>query len=112
MTHFSRIALSLGVALLMGATAHAGPRLDQILDNKILRVGTPGDYRPFAIKTDNGYEGHDIDVVEAMAKELGVEIKYVETSWPNLMADVQADKFDIAVGGITRNVTRLSQIQM
>ena len=112
MRHFSRIFLSFGVALLMGTTAQAGPRLDRILDEKVLRVGTPGDYRPFAIKTDNGYEGHDIDVIEAMAKELGVEITYVETSWPDLMADVQADKFDVAVGGITRNVTRLSKIEM
>ena len=112
MRHFSRIFLSFGVALLMGTTAHAGPRLDRILDEKVLRVGTPGDYRPFAIKTDHGYEGHDIDVIEAMAKELGVEITYVKTSWPDLMADVQADKFDVAVGGITRNVTRLSKIEM
>lgn len=112
MTHIFRIFLGLGMALLMGATAHAGPRLDRILDSKVLRVGTPGDYRPFAIKTDGGYEGHDIDVIEAMAKELGVNVEYVETSWPNLMADVQADKFDVAVGGITRNVTRLSQVEM
>lgn len=112
MKHLSRIVLSAGIALLMGTTAHAGPRLDRILDEKVLRVGTPGDYRPFAIKKDDGYEGHDIDVIEAMAKELGVEITYVETSWPNLMADVQADKFDVAVGGITRNVTRMSQVDM
>ncbi|AVS74702.1 transporter substrate-binding domain-containing protein [Paracidovorax cattleyae] len=93
--------------------AHAGPRLDRIMDTKVLRVGTPGDYRPFAIKADGGgYAGHDIDVVETMAKELGVKIDYVPTTWPNLMKDIQADKFDVAVGGITRNVTRIRQIEM
>ncbi|AVS81604.1 cyclohexadienyl dehydratase [Paracidovorax avenae] len=92
--------------------AHAGPRLDRIMDTKVLRVGTPGDYRPFAIKADGGYAGHDIDVVEAMAKELGVKVEYVPTSWPNLMKDIQADRFDVAVGGITRNVTRVRQIEM
>lgn len=113
MKQFSRFFLSLGMALLLGSAAHAGPRLDRIMESEVLRVGTPGDYRPFAIKTESGdYEGHDIDVIEAMAQELGVEIEYVPTSWPNLMPDLLADKFDVAVGGITRNVTRVSKAQM
>lgn len=113
MKQLFRIFMSLGLALMLGTTAHAGPRLDRILDSKVLRVGTPGDYRPFAIKSDDGrFEGHDIDVVEAMAHELGVEIDYVQTSWPELMNDLQADKFDIAVGGITRNIARISKIKM
>lgn len=92
--------------------AHAGPRLDKIMEAKVIRVGTPGDYRPFAIKTDSGFSGHDIDVIEAMAKELGVKVEYVQTSWPNLMKDIQSDKFDVAVGGITRNVTRIRSVVM
>lgn len=104
-------------ALLMGLAAaalpaQAGPRLDKVMESKTLRVGTPGDYRPFAIKTEAGYSGHDIDLIEAMAKELGVKVEYVATSWPNLMKDLQSDKFDIAVGGITRNVARLRQVDM
>ena len=39
------------------------------METKVIRVGTPGDYRPFAIKTDGGYSGHDIDVIETMAKD-------------------------------------------
>lgn len=101
-------------ALIGGITfsAQAGPRLDKIQESKTLRVGTPGDYRPFAIKTDQGYEGHDIDVIEAMAAELGLNIEYVPTTWPNLMSDLHADKFDIAIGGITRNPTRIGQAEM
>ncbi len=92
--------------------AHAGPRLDKIMESKVIRVGTPGDYRPFAIKSDAGYAGHDIDVIELMAKEMGVKVEYVPTSWPNLMKDIQAGKFDVAVGGITRNVGRIRYIEM
>ncbi len=91
---------------------HAGPRLDRIMDTKVLRVGTPGDYRPFAIQAGGSYSGHDIDVVELMAKEMGVKIEYVPTTWPNLMKDIQADRFDVAVGGITRNVARIRQTEM
>lgn len=113
MKYFFRFFLGLAMAMTLGATAQAGPRLDRIMESKVIRVGTPGDYRPFAIKTDKGdYEGHDIDVVQAMAKALGVQVEYVQTSWPNLMKDLQADKFDVAVGGITRNVARISQVNM
>lgn len=102
-----------GLSLLMSVSAQAGPRLDHIMQNHVLRVGTPGDYQPFAIRTADGqYKGHDIDMIEAMAKELGAKVEYVQTSWPNLMKDLQADKFDVAVGGITRTAARIGQIAM
>lgn len=100
------------IGIFSTTVAQAGPRLDAIMESKTLRVGTPGDYRPFSIKTEQGYSGHDIDVVEAMAKEMGVTIQYVPTSWPNLMGDLQANKFDVAVGGITRNVNRIAKAEM
>src|SRR5690625_4564465 len=100
-------------ALGIATAAHSGPRLDKIMDNKVIRVGTPGDYRPFSIKNNNGtYEGHDIDVITAMAKELNVDIQYIDTSWPTLLDDLKSNKFDVAVGGITRTSARIGQIDM
>ena len=112
MRYLKHLVSALAFALAAAAPAWAGERLNQILDTKVLRVGTPGDYRPFAIKTDAGYQGHDIDTIEAMAKELGVKIEYVPTTWPNLLKDLQANRFDVAVGGITRNVPRLRYAAM
>ena len=110
-------ALALAVAAVVTSlsfiqAAQAGPRLDKIMETKVIRVGTPGDYRPFAIKTDTGFSGHDIDLIETMAKELGVKVEYVQTSWPNLMKDLQSNQFDVAVGGITRNVNRIRMVEM
>lgn len=102
MKHVFRFFIGLAAALTLVATAQAGPRLDRIMESQVIRVGTPGDYRPFASKTDQGgYEGHDIDVIQAMAKVLGVKVKYVQTSWSNLLTDLSADKFDVVVGGST-----------
>ncbi|NDP64344.1 transporter substrate-binding domain-containing protein [Polaromonas sp.] len=105
-------AAAAAASLSLTQFAYAGPRLDKIMASKVIRVGTPGDYRPFAIKSDAGFAGHDIDVIELMAKEMGVKVEYVQTSWPNLMKDIQADKFDVAVGGITRNIGRIRYIEM
>ena len=106
--------LILAIAAFAGIAtpAAAGPRLDRINESKVLRVGTPGDYRPFAIKSNDGYSGHDIDLIEQIAKELGARIEYVPTAWKTLLPDLQADKFDIAVGGITRNVARIGVADM
>ena len=109
---FALAVAAVAVSLSFTQAAQAGPRLDKIMESKVIRVGTPGDYRPFAIKTDTGFAGHDIDVIEAMAKELGVKVEYVQTSWPNLMKDLQSNQFDVAVGGITRNVGRIRLVDM
>lgn len=113
MAHFTTkatLALSLAAALLLGGftpKAEAGPRLDRVMETKTLRVGTPGDYRPFSMQADGKHEGHDIELIEKLAKELGVNIEYVNSSWPTLAKDLTDDKFDIAVGGITRTKARM-----
>ena len=52
---FLAVAAAVLATLSFTQAAVAGPRLDKIMETKVIRVGTPGDYRPFAIKTDGGY---------------------------------------------------------
>ncbi len=100
------LACAAALASLASSPACAGERLDAIMKNNTLRVGTPGDYRPFAMKEAAGFAGHDIDVVNAMAKVYGWKVEFVQTSWKEMAADLKADKFDVAVGGITRSPAR------
>jgi cyclohexadienyl dehydratase len=83
------------------ASAPAPSRLDEIIARGKLRVGTTGDYRPFTYfdKQTGKFEGYDIDMAVALAKAMGVEAEFVQTSWPDLSKDFSADKFDIAMGG-------------
>lgn len=94
------------LASLGSVPAAAGERLDNIVKNNTLRVGTPGDYRPFAMKEDSGYAGHDIDVVKAMAEVYGWKVEFVPTTWKQMAADLKDNRFDVAVGGITRSPAR------
>ncbi|WP_234293355.1 transporter substrate-binding domain-containing protein [Fictibacillus sp. FJAT-27399] len=89
-------------------------RLDRIIRKGVIRVGTTGDYKPFTFynKETNKFEGYDIEAAELMAKDLGVKVKFVKTSWPTLMNDLLDDKFDIAVGGISRNTERQKTAQL
>ncbi|MBP6562446.1 MAG: transporter substrate-binding domain-containing protein [Neisseriaceae bacterium] len=105
----SLLSLSLVTLLLtsLSIPASAGQRLDHILASKTLRVGTPGDYRPFAMLQDGQYSGFDVDLIQQMAAEMGVTVEFVATTWPKLMADFDSNRFDVALGGISRNVNRV-----
>ena len=105
----SLITLSLMAAMTVAATtgAVADDRLDDIMESNTLRVGTPGDYRPFAMKEGDRFVGHDIELIEKMAAVYGWKVQIVQTTWSNLQKDLEKDKFDIAVGGITRSPARV-----
>jgi len=101
-------ATTLLLSLLLAATAGAataGParQLAGITASGELRVGTPADYKPYTYRLghSDAYLGLDIDLAAGLAKRLGVKLTMVPTSWPTLLADWNADKFDIAVGGIS-----------
>ncbi|TCP24963.1 cyclohexadienyl dehydratase [Scopulibacillus darangshiensis] len=83
-------------------------RLDRILKKGVIRVGTTGDYRPFTYYDPESktYEGYDIDAAKRLGKDLGVKVEFVKTSWPTLMEDLRHNKFDIAMGGISRSLDR------
>ena len=81
-------------------------RLDEVIKRGALRACTPGDYKPFSLaKADGTFEGIDVDLIQSMAKSLGVEAKFVKTSWPKLMDDF-VEKCDIGVGGISVTLDR------
>lgn len=100
-------AAAIALGALGAAAVQAGERLDRIAETKTLRVGTPADYRPFAMKEADGrIAGHDADVIEAMARTAGWKVEYIVTPWKDLEAGIKGDRFDVAVGGITQTLAR------
>jgi len=99
--------LLFAVASSWALAAHADDsRLDAVQKSGVLRVCTPGDYKPFSLaKGDAAFEGIDVDFAQSMAKALGAEAKFVKTSWSKLMDDF-VDKCYIAVGGISVTLDR------
>jgi cyclohexadienyl dehydratase len=88
--------------------AQEGSRLDRIVQSGTLRVGTTGDYKPFTDKDpETGrFSGFDIEQAEDLAKALGVKAEFVQTAWPTLAKDFEADKFDITMGGVSVTLDR------
>lgn len=99
----------------LSARSDRQPGIEQIRERGVLIVGTTGDYHPLTfLEPDGSYTGFGIEMAEAIARELGVDIGFVPTSWPTLTADVMEDprKFDLAIGGITITDDRLETMLM
>ena len=99
-----------------GDARPARPAIARIEARGVLLVGSTGDYRPLTWRDpETGrWEGFGIEVAERIAARLGVRAEFVQTSWPTLAADVQADPpvFDLAIGGITVTGARREAMAM
>lgn len=91
------------------------PTIERIQQRGVLMAATTGDYHPLTVLNQDGsYSGFCIELAEAIAKELNVELRLVPTSWPTLTADVtdEPQRFDLAIGGITVTDQRLETMLM
>jgi cyclohexadienyl dehydratase len=73
----------------------------------VLRVGTSGDYAPFSFRTPSGeLSGFDIAVAQRLAGDLGRRVEFVPFHWPDLVTQLRASAFDIAMSGVTVRADR------
>ncbi len=99
-------ALLVCAVVLFSSVAVQARSFEEIVASGTLRVGTTGDYKPFSFNNEGTYEGFDIAVAQHFADQLGLTLELVPTTWRTLMADLQADKYDIGMSGITRTIAR------
>ena len=80
------------------ANHHGNSKLAAIKKSGELRVGTTGDWDPMSMKdpATNKYKGFDIDVMQELAKDLGVKVKFVPAEWKTIVAGITADRYDIS----------------
>jgi cystine transport system substrate-binding protein len=69
---------------------------DQVKSKGVIIVGTEGTYPPFTYHGDNGkLTGYDIDVMNEVAKRLGLKVQYKETQWDSMFAGLNSKRFDM-----------------
>ena len=80
---------------------------DKIKEKKEIVIGTEGTFAPFSYHDDNdNLVGYDVEVSEALAKELGVKIKFVEVKWDSLIAGLDSDKYDLVTNQVAITAER------
>lgn len=93
------------------ATTGADTSLSSVTDAGVLTVGTEGTYRPFTFHEggSGALTGYDVEVIEAVAAELGVKAKFEETQWDGIFAGLEAGRFDVIANQVTATPERVEK---
>ncbi|MHB1404353.1 MAG: transporter substrate-binding domain-containing protein [Desulfitobacteriaceae bacterium] len=85
-----------------GTDKTADAVLQKIKETKTLTVGTDATFPPFEFKNGkNEYDGFDIDLVKAVAKQMGADkVEFVDTEFKGLIPGLQGHKFDMIVSAM------------
>jgi len=84
-----------------GESGGAGEELGLVSGDKLI-VATEGTYRPFSYHDETGeLVGYDVEVAEAVAENLGLEIEFQETQWDAIFTGLDAGRFDTIANQVT-----------
>ncbi|MEN9890139.1 MAG: hypothetical protein RLY78_434 [Pseudomonadota bacterium] len=116
MTQTRRHRLMMVSTLALSATATAPAFADQWQDiqaRKELRCATFADVPPFAAPDPKTREmvGFDVDMCNALARQLGVKATVVPVSVEARVPEVKMGRVDVAVANLAYTLSRASQIQ-
>ncbi|AXH10643.1 amino acid ABC transporter substrate-binding protein [Malaciobacter halophilus] len=76
--------------------------LNKIVQRGELRVGLDPGYMPFEMKDKKGrIIGYDVDMARKMARDMGVKLKIIPTSFDGIIGGLLSEKFDIIISGMT-----------
>jgi cyclohexadienyl dehydratase len=92
------LAAAASVAVALAALpAAAQSALNQVLEGGVLKVGVTGDWNPMSVRDPktNSYKGYDVDVMNALAGDMGVKVEFVPTDWKTLVNGVVSGKYHL-----------------
>ncbi|MBI3444354.1 MAG: amino acid ABC transporter substrate-binding protein [Magnetospirillum sp.] len=107
--------LALLLSLLMAASAGAqtsGGRLDKVRGSGEVRVCIWPDYYSISYRnTRTGQlEGIDIDMARELAKDLGVKVQFVDSSFKTMIDDLLSDKCDVSMHAVAITPARQEKL--
>ncbi len=95
------LALILTAACLT-ACGSKGVTLEGIQKAGKLVIATSPDFPPFeSLAADGSVEGIEIEIMELICKELGVQLEIKQMDFDSVLPGVQAGKFNVGVSGIS-----------
>lgn len=71
------------------------------LEEGVLQVGSCLDYKPFEFIKGGEETGFDVELTEAIAKELGLKVEWVRADFDTIFSSVASQKFDMVAAAST-----------
>lgn len=85
---------------------------EETTEKEVYTVATDNGYVPFEFIDEETGElvGFDIDLMNALAEEAGIEIEYETLEFDGIVAGISSGRFDIAIAGMTITKERQESI--
>ncbi|MDR7866344.1 MAG: basic amino acid ABC transporter substrate-binding protein [Sporomusaceae bacterium] len=89
---------ALAISLLLAGCGGQAPQ-----QGKVLKIGTDAAFAPFEFQDEKSkeYVGFDIDLIKAIGKQMGLEVKVQGMGFDGLIPALEAGQIDAAVSGMT-----------
>ena len=102
------IAIILTALLLVSMAACSGGNDGMTLEKGKLIMSTNAEFPPYEMTTDDGgFAGIDIEIAQAIAEKLGLELVIDDMDFDGALMAVQQGKSDMVMAGVTVNEKRL-----
>ena len=96
----------LTLTCLFASCGAKGKTLDEVKSAGKLTVATSPDFPPFESLEGDKVVGIEVDIMNLIAKELGVELEIVQMDFDAVLLGVQSAKYDCGMSGITASEER------
>ncbi len=101
------VSMILAAILVLGMFTACGSSDSMTLEKGKLIMSTNAAFPPYEMTTDDGgFEGIDVDIADAIAKKLGLELVIDDMDFDAALLAVQQNKADIVMSGVTINEDR------
>jgi polar amino acid transport system substrate-binding protein len=121
MTQFDKLALTRRGALKAGLAgvaasgvtfgltraAFADDTLAEIKKRGVLSTATEMQFPPFDISDNGTYKGLNRDLIDAVGKEMGLKVTYLDLPWTSVLPGLEAKKFDLCIAPVTITKERM-----
>jgi len=97
----ARILLALALLPLVAAPALAQSTLERVRRSGTLRIGTDATYPPLEYVEGGQCAGFDVDLGNALARELGVRAEFVNASFDGIFPALANGSFDAVMSSVT-----------
>lgn len=99
-------------ALALTGCSSAGSTPGKPAADGVLRVATEGTFSPFNYYDEkNELVGFEVDVAEALAKQMDVTLKWETASFDSLLIGLQQDRFDLVIASHSVTPEREKQVE-
>ena len=101
-------ASSSAYAVVPSASAKSVPAYQKNLHKKgTLTVGLEGTYSPYSYRDKSGkLTGFEVDLSKAVAKKLGLKVKFTQTKFDSLVAGLDSRKYDVVYNNMGKTKER------